>query len=192
MNVNSLPTVSLTPSSSICTGSPIQLTSSGGTGYSWLPASSLSNSAISNPVATPTSTTTYTVIITNVNGCSKSASTTITVNTTLVVFASPGTAVCSGSSTQLSSSGGTSFTWTPASGLNNPNISNPTANPSSATTYTVISTDANGCSGSASVNVAVNLLPVVAASPMFLSAMGRILSLALQEELTTSGRHREV
>lgn len=47
------------------------------------------------------------------------------------------------------------YAWSPATGLNNPNISNPTASPSSTTTYTMTAT-ANGCSVSDNVVVTVN------------------------------------
>ncbi len=45
------------------------LAASGGTSYSWAPSTGLSNIAISNPIASPTITTTYTVIVTDNNGC---------------------------------------------------------------------------------------------------------------------------
>ena len=164
VTINSLPVVSISPNASVCTGSGAQLSASGGTSYTWLPSGSLNNANVSNPVASPINTITYTVTVTNANGCSNIATTTITVNATLIVTASPNTAICIGSATQLTSSGGISFSWTPSTGLGDPNISNPTANPSAATTYTLISSDINGCSGSASVTVSVNPLPVVSLS----------------------------
>ena len=45
--------------------------------------------------------------------------------------------VCSGNSIQLDASGASSYTWTPAGTLNNPNIANPIANPTTSQTYTV-------------------------------------------------------
>lgn len=50
-------------------GKPIQLEASGGTTYLWRPAAGLSDPAIANPVATPTTSTTYTVKIGNSAGC---------------------------------------------------------------------------------------------------------------------------
>lgn len=68
----------LTPPSA--TTSFITTTTTGGSGftYSWLPATGLSSTVVSNPVATPTVTTTYTVTVTNSAGCT--SSTTVTVN----------------------------------------------------------------------------------------------------------------
>jgi gliding motility-associated-like protein len=46
------------------------LCGSGGTTYSWTPATDLSCSDCANPIANPTSTTTYILVITDANGCS--------------------------------------------------------------------------------------------------------------------------
>ena len=53
----------------------------------------------------------------------------------------------------------------PASGLSNINISNPVANPTATTNYTLSISDANGCSNNGSVTINVNSLPVVSVSP---------------------------
>lgn len=47
--------------------------------------------------------------------------------------------ICRGDSTQLSASGGLIYSWSPAAGLSDPNIGNPSASPASSTTYTVTS-----------------------------------------------------
>ncbi|GAB4133418.1 MAG: hypothetical protein OHK0045_14080 [Raineya sp.] len=46
-------------------------------------------------------------------------------------------AICKGESIQLQASGATSYKWTPATGLSNPNIANPIASPTQTTTYTL-------------------------------------------------------
>ena len=51
------------PDVSICLGSSIQLNATGGSIYAWSPSTGLSNINIANPIATPTSTTTYTVTV---------------------------------------------------------------------------------------------------------------------------------
>jgi large repetitive protein len=56
-----LPVVDAGTGDSICIGASAQLQGSGGLQYSWSPAGSLDNPLIANPVATPTSTTTYTM-----------------------------------------------------------------------------------------------------------------------------------
>jgi len=62
----------------ICPEEPIQLNASGGVKYLWSPAETLSDATIANPIAILSTTTTYTVSITNEPGCTRD--TTITVN----------------------------------------------------------------------------------------------------------------
>lgn len=143
--------------SSICTGDYTQITATGGGTYAWSPATGLSATNIANPIATPTTTTTYTVTVTN-NGCTATASATVTVNSIPIANAGSNVSICSGSSTTLNASGGTTYAWSPASGLSATNISNPTANPTATTTYVV--TVSNGtCSATDDVLVTVYPVP---------------------------------
>ncbi len=66
----------LSPNDGItCAGDPVTLTASGGTTYTW------STGFTGNPlVVNPTATTTYTVTAADVNGCTATASATVTVN----------------------------------------------------------------------------------------------------------------
>lgn len=74
--------VGVSSDTTICPGSPINLTATGATNYTWTPATGLSNTLVSNPVATPMTTTTYTVIGTGSGvGCINTAK--VTVNVTL-------------------------------------------------------------------------------------------------------------
>jgi len=63
------------------------------TTYAWTPATGLSNAAIANPVALPSTTTDYIVTVTNSNGCSTTD--TVTVN----ILTSPGTVTIASSQT---------------------------------------------------------------------------------------------
>jgi len=73
-----------------------------------------------------------------------------------VASASGTVAICSGSSTQLSASGGVYYTWTPAVTLNNDTIANPLATPTSTTVYQVVVADSTLCSDTAYVAVIVS------------------------------------
>ena len=55
------------------------------------------------------------------------------------------TTIIYGTSVQMNVDGGTSWSWFPATGLNNAAIANPVATPSATTTYTVTIMSANGC-----------------------------------------------
>lgn len=65
--------------------------------------------------------------------------------------------ICRFDSVQLNATGGVTYQWTPATGLSNPNISNPKASPAITTDYKVIIADIDGCIDSAFVKVVVNI-----------------------------------
>ena len=71
------PTVNISPDVSINIGSSANLSASGGINYSWSPAGGLSCTTCANPVADPTSTTQYCVLVTDASGCSDSACVTV-------------------------------------------------------------------------------------------------------------------
>ncbi|MBL7850909.1 MAG: hypothetical protein JNN04_08410, partial [Cyclobacteriaceae bacterium] len=117
------PTVSITGGGvTVCAGTPVSLgtTVSGDVPivYSWSPLTGLSSSTIANPVATPLVTTLYTVTIRDGNGITATDNTTITVNPTPDVLATPSSQViCSGQNTGIVLSNpnltpGTLYTWT--------------------------------------------------------------------------------
>lgn len=72
-------TLTISENASIELDESIILEASGLVAYQWSPTETLDNSTIANPVATPIETTTYTVTGVDENGCSASASVTITV-----------------------------------------------------------------------------------------------------------------
>jgi len=128
------------------------VTAAGGTTsytYSWSPTGGNSSSA------TGLAAGTYSVIVTDANGCSKTLTTAVTNSNGPTVVAGTSTTIAPGGSVALTSSGGVTYVWSPATGLSNPNISNPVAQPSVTTTYCVHVTDASGCSDSACVTINV-------------------------------------
>lgn len=66
-----------------CTTTSTTLGASGGVSYSWSPSTGLSATNISNPIATPASTTTYTVTVTGANGCTATDDVKVTVDDTI-------------------------------------------------------------------------------------------------------------
>lgn len=107
-------------------------------------------------VVSPAVSTTYTVTGEN-GGCTGTALSNVTVNALPNVSASAvQDSICIGNSTGINASGGLSYTWGPATGLNTTTGANVVANPTVSTTYTVTGTDGNGCSNSASVIIYVD------------------------------------
>jgi len=77
------------PNAGICTGDSVQLNASGGGTYLWIPSTGLSNDTIPDPWASPTTTTTYIVIITDTFDCTVIDSVTVSVYADPVVDAGP-------------------------------------------------------------------------------------------------------
>lgn len=70
----------------ICNGESTPLAATGGVTYQWSPTADLDNAAIANPVASPISTTTYTVIVTDANGCTAMDEVVVTVDNCSVLI----------------------------------------------------------------------------------------------------------
>ena len=115
---------------------------------------------------------TYTVTVTDDNGCEKIMDVTLTAPvSTLVVDAGPDVVTCAtaaggsvpvviGGAPTASGSSGYNYAWTPTTNLTSSSVANPSASPSSNTTYTVTVTDGDGCE--ASDDVLVTITPFVA------------------------------
>ena len=160
INVNPLPTVVASADQAICAGATTTISASGAATYLWFPSGSSPTNAFNN--VTPNNTTTYTVTGTSAAGCQNSDQVVVTVNTLPTVTATASsTNICEGESVQLFGSGLTSYQWTPATILNTFNVANPIATPFGTETYTVSGTDANGCSGTASVTVSMTILDLI-------------------------------
>ncbi|MBI3520727.1 MAG: gliding motility-associated C-terminal domain-containing protein [Bacteroidetes bacterium] len=153
--------ISVTPNQNICAGASTTLTASGATSYTWSPATGLSSVSGAAVVASPTVTTTYTVV--GAQGtCTNTKTVTVTVGT--VTLAATGTTYCAGGSGSISASGAVTYTWSPATGLSSSNGAAVTANPASTTIYTVNGTTAGGCIGTQTVAVIVNPNPAATLS----------------------------
>ncbi|WP_083702058.1 T9SS type A sorting domain-containing protein [Mangrovimonas sp. DI 80] len=135
-----------------------------GFSYSWSPATGLSVANISNPTANPTTTTTYTVTKTNTaTGCFDTDTVEVTVNNADVVaeagnsFTKTCTSNDNGAQIGEAGEAGFTYSWLPITGLSASDISNPTANPTSTTIYTVTKTNSTtGCFDTDTVTVTVD------------------------------------
>lgn len=74
----------------------------------------------------------------------------------IVVAANSDTTICAGGAAQLNAAGATNYTWSPATGLSNPNIANPLATPTVTTQYVVTGSNGAGCTTTDTVTVTVN------------------------------------
>jgi len=157
------------PDSAICFGKSIQLNGSGGIKYTWSPPDYLSDPNISNPVVVnPAATITYLLKVTDASGCVSIANATvkITVTPTAKLWAGNDTSLAVNEPLQLfamdvNNSGFTQYIWTPASGLNDPNIQNPVAITDHDITYTVKAISPGGCAGIANIRIKIFAGPAI-------------------------------
>ncbi len=110
-------------------------------------------SADSTITVSPDSNSTYTLIITDGNGCM--VTDTVQGNVILPDFANAGndTTICSGSSITLNATGGTEYSWNTSLYLDDSTSANPVCTPDSDITYFVSVIDAAGCVDVDSVSV---------------------------------------
>ncbi len=147
------PTITPSGPTTFCPGDSITLTCSAATAYAW------SNGSTTQGINVNASGN-YGVTISDVNGCTASASQLVTVyNSPSAVISINGNAtVCAGDSVSLSCSAGASYHWSNGS-------SNDTAFATTAGLYRVTLTDLNGCTAvAAPVNIIVTARPTAAFS----------------------------
>jgi len=145
-------TVTVSSNTAICKGKTVTLSAGPGvytfnwlTGTGSIPFANLSN-------ISPTATTVYTVVATDVNQCTQANTVMVTVNPNPTVTANASSSViCRGEPVTISASGATTYTWNTTS--NNGTI---TVSPTTNTTYIVTGATAAGCTHSVSLLQIVN------------------------------------
>ncbi|MFH0864987.1 MAG: choice-of-anchor L domain-containing protein [Bacteroidota bacterium] len=157
--VNNL-TITVSPTNPfICPGGNVTLNANGATSYTWSPATGLNTTTGTTVIASPLTTQTYTVTG-NSSGCTGSVSVQVDVLPSLTLSVTPSApSICPGASVTLtatSSGTGTTFTWSPATGLNITTGATVIANPTTTQTYTVNGVDGGGCTGVTTVPVDVS------------------------------------
>ena len=146
------------PDTTVCTGGSVQLntgavSNSAMINYSWTPSVGLDCSNCASPVASPSQSTSYVVTVSDGNGCTLQDTITVSVSevsTTMAGLAASCFGSSDGSATVTPAGGTTPYTY---SWSTNPIQTTATASGLSAGTYSVVVTDANGCSESASITI---------------------------------------
>ncbi len=182
VSINSNLTISVTPANpSTCPGSPINLTASGGSTYVWSPTATLSSGTGATVAASPIVQTTYTVVGTDVSGCTGSTTIAVSISSNLIISVAPANpTTCPGSPINLTASGANTYVWSPTASLSAGTGAMVTASPTSQTTYTVVGTDLSGCMGSTTITVMMN--PSI---PIFVSPIA--ICVGTSGTLTASG-----
>ena len=165
VTIISSPLVSIVETDNSCTANDgnvlsaaaATLTASGGGTYLWE-----NSSTAAVRIVNPTATTTYSVTITDVNGCVATVSNAVTVVSAPVASITETDNSCtvndnkvlSGAAATLTASGGGTYTWDDAS-----TAAIRMVNPTMTSTYTVTVTDANGCTATANRNITIVTVP---------------------------------
>ncbi|MEJ6776296.1 MAG: hypothetical protein QNK85_03095, partial [Crocinitomicaceae bacterium] len=164
--------VSITPGNppAICSGDSLILVADGwlqNSSWSWSPAIGLNTTTGDTVIASPTATTTY-IVTRSCHPSGFSTTDSVTVTVIPISNAGPNISICSGEDGLIGSppTSGTTYSWSPAFGLNDSTDSNPTINLTNITSspvdyvYALTTTNtATGCVSSDSVTVTVNPLP---------------------------------
>ena len=166
-NVEVVVSPSLQPtftSDGICLGEVTTFTSGNASlTHTWDFGDNTNPSMDANPTHTYASEGTYTVTLTVMdgNGCSGSVSNEITISGSGGQGTTETLTACGGEDVQLNATGGTTYVWSPTTGLSDPNIANPIANVSTSITYTVNVSGGAGCGTINTVQLDITQAPVI-------------------------------
>ncbi len=139
--------ISLTDTS-VCEGSPVTIMASGGQNYEWTPAEGLTNDEISNPIATPKESVTYSVRVYNKYSCYDTISARINLWKKPKTSAGPDKFTLKSRGVQLEGQvAGTdiNYYWSPPDFLDNPQLEKPKAGPLESQTYKLTAVSNKGC-----------------------------------------------
>ncbi len=142
----------------VCLGGNVRLQASGGASYQWSPALGLSATNSSNPLAFPSTTTTYKVVVSN-GSCKDSDTVRVQVQPSPATFAGNDFTLCQGDSVQLNVTGASSYRWKSKLYVSDSSVGNPWIRPLFATTFIVTGRSAFGCEKNDTLFV--NVIPKV-------------------------------
>jgi trimeric autotransporter adhesin len=162
VNITPLSCGSITVPSLICANSNFTLTSNttgGGEPYTYLWSDGAGSTTANLTQNLAAGMYTYTVTVTDDCGSSCISSGVVTVNELPSVTVTPNTGlICNpgGSAVNLTANGGSTYIWSPSTGLNLTTGATVMANPTVTTIYTVSATDMNGCINTANSTITVS------------------------------------
>jgi gliding motility-associated-like protein len=168
VTVTPLPETPMATGTSICAGKSATLTAKGNGGrLEWYASASGGDPiAVGSTLQTPRLNHTTTYFVQEVSQSCASVRQPVVVQVVeSQINAGEDVIVVKGRSTQLQASGGLTYSWSPATGMDDPNIANPLLTPEQTTVYTVTATTAEGCTFTD--EIVVTVLPFVSVPNTF-------------------------
>lgn len=155
INVWPAPVSNAGTDTAVCFGKVFNLDGSGGLLYQWSPSTYMTTAAnIPAPSVKATNTITYSLMVTDIRGCTSLIpdEVKVTVTPAVRIFAGNDTVAAINQPMQLQvielgNAGVTQYTWSPANFLNNPAVANPVATLPNDFRYTVTGITPEGCEG---------------------------------------------
>ena len=170
-------TANVTGDLTVCSGETTTLTATGGTNYLWNDTLG-TNAAI---MVSPTTTTTYSVSVTDANNCISTASVTVQiyiVQPPVITYTdntglnnNDGT-ICAGSDAMVNISGAVSYLWSDGSTASSRALA-----PACTTPYDLTVTDMNGCTLTSNLQIIVNYEPSVTQLTPTTGSTGTIITI---------------
>lgn len=166
--VHPTPQPSASSNSPVCEKAPLTLSASGGAQYAWTGVNGFTGTASSIQIdsARQDQSGTYFVQVTTAAGCSRRDSTQVVVHPRPLATAAPATVfLCEGDTIRLTATGGTRYSWDPASRLSDASVPDPLAYPLDSTLYRVVVSNDFSCRDTAYIQVNLSKKPRALAGP---------------------------
>ncbi len=181
VTINAKPVATITGSASVCNGSTLYLTATGGEFYSWAGPGGFTyfGETMERTGMIAANAGNYTVTVTNAAGCTGTVAKNISVLAVPTANISGTLTYCAGANIGLTASGGSFYQWAGPGGFTASTASFARSNATVAMSgdYSVTVTTSNGCTNTAERTITVNPLPIATASSNSLVCTGTNMTL---------------
>jgi gliding motility-associated-like protein len=150
-------TESIGEDAEVCLNDTVMLSVTQAQVWAWSPSAGLSDTTVGNPLASPDTTTTYTIITRDGTCEPDTVQVTVTVNPLPVVDLGPDLTITGGASAELHASGTNIYqvAWMPYNTLSCDSCMDPIATPKVSTAYTVYAFTDKGCKDTSDIMIYV-------------------------------------
>ncbi len=176
VTVNPSPTVTVGPDVTVCPWDSVVLTAVNTDAiayYHWYPSMYVNDTSAASVIVRPETDMDYSVISSNMYGCTDTATVNVTVKANAVIHIPDSVLLYPGETYQIEpSTNCTWFSWNPSGGLSGKYLSNPVASPEISTKYVVTGVTEWGCKTKDSINVNINGESVITVPNAFAPGTG--------------------